>query len=135
MDVGGSDGIMQDFLNGKVKSIDIFSASKRVVEGTIFGENDDYYDMIIYNHVLEHIWKFYEEIEAASKKVKNGGFLFIACPCSDMQWAYEYKSHVVLFNETILRRLVERHGFEVVEYSKHCFREDKVEQWLVAKKQ
>lgn len=134
LDVGGADGIIQEFLLGKVKSIDIDPASERVKEGTIFDEPDDTYDAVIYNHVLEHIWRSYEEIGAATKKLKRGGILFIACPYHTAPWAYNTDAHIQLFDEHNLSLLVREHGLKVVEYSRHCFRDDKEEQWLVAKK-
>lgn len=134
LDVGGSDGIMQEFVKGQIKSIDIFPASEKVSKGTIHDEPNNVYDLIIYNHVLEHIHKSYDELEKAVACLKPKGYLFIACPYYTAPWAYEPEDHIQLYNEHILRRQLESVGMTVVEYSKHCFREDKVEQWIVAQK-
>ena len=131
LDVGGADGIMLDYIKGKAKSIDIFPADERVKFGTIYEEPKESYDMIIYNHVIEHIWKSYDEIEAAVQRLRPNGYIFIACPYFNAPWAYNLEPHVQLFNEHILRKMLKSLNVETLEYSRHCFREDKEEQWII----
>lgn len=134
LDVGAADGEMAKFLKGSVKSIDTLPASDNVVKGTIFDEKPETYSAVIYNHVIEHIWEFYKEIEQAVACLKPEGLLFIECPVADSPWAYNLDAHITLFRKETFEKLAKELDLEMVEYSTHCFRDDKVEQWVVLRK-
>jgi len=125
LDVGAADGYLGKCCpEWRYTAVDPYPAARGVLKGTI----DDVrgkFNLIVYNHVLEHIPRYDEEIEKASRKLWPGGFLFIAVPLSEFPWSWTIETHVNLFNEPILDRLVKRHGLMKLEAFTVCFREGK----------
>lgn len=131
LDVGASDGEMGRHLNCEYSGIDIFPAAENVSKGDIFDVKKRY-KMLIFNHTLEHMENTHDVLRKAHDCLYDDGYLFVNVPIG--AWAYEIEGHCILFNETILTRVLEQCGFEVVESSKHVFRGDNVELWVMAQK-
>lgn len=71
-------------------------------------------------------------LEKAYSILNPNGYLFINVPIGE--WAYTIRSHIVLFNETILTRNLEMAQFKILETSTHCFRDNKIELWIMCTK-
>lgn len=130
LDVGASDGEMAKYMPANYTGIDISPASKMVKKATIY-DIKDRYDLIIYNHVLEHIKTPYEEIQKAASCLKKGGSIFVACPTIKDAWAWELQGHYCLLNYEIVKKIAEFANLSIVEYSTHCLRADHEEQWII----
>ncbi len=131
LDVGAADAEMSKYLNGIYSGIDINPASNLVKSGDIFTINNNY-DCLIFNHTLEHMPNTQQILDKAYSIINPNGYLFINVPIGE--WAYNIKSHIILFNEVILKRNLENAGFKIIETSTHCFRENKVELWMMCQK-
>jgi len=95
---------------------------------------DDYYDIVVYNHVMEHVVSPDMEVAWAARKLQPGGILFIAVPDGDLPWSWEIPAHIWRYNQNLLHKLVARHGLVGYETFKLCFRKDNGEIWFVARK-
>lgn len=82
------------------------------------------FDVITQWHVLEHVHLLNERMLQLKRLLKTDGFLFIAVPNSDSWDAKYYKEywdgydvprHLYHFNQQSFNRLMEKHGFKVVE--------------------
>lgn len=83
---------------------------------------DNYFDAIIVNHVIEHIYDIDDFLKDCYKKLKPGGKLVIATPNSNSwQHRYLYKKnwmqldaprHLNIFNPQNLTKVVERNGMK-----------------------
>jgi len=139
LDVGASEGFLSYLMPYNYTGVDISPLADFVKKGTVFsldgGINDktfNTFDVIIYNHVLEHIQEPDLEIYWVEAILKPGGLLFIAVPDASSPWAWEFESHVNLFNKEILERMLIRHGFIINDFFYVTFRDDKKELWMMA---
>lgn len=80
------------------------------------------FDVVILNHVLEHIKKPDEFLTKIRQLLKSGGLLFVACPNinSLMYWIFRDRwyglqpaQHVWQFTEKTLPALIAKNGFEI----------------------
>lgn len=131
LDVGASDGEMSKYLKGDYHGVDIEPADEKIEQGDIFTVNGQY-DLIIFNHTLEHMENTHNILKEVRTKLNENGLLFINVPIGE--WAYDIEGHIVLFNQEILERLLTNYGFKIVEVSTHCFRDNKVELWVMSQK-
>jgi SAM-dependent methyltransferase len=83
-----------------------------------------FFDVISMVDVLEHITEPHKLIVEAKRILKSGGFLFIISPNSSSitrllagrNW-FQYKyEHILFFNRKSLKLLLEKHGFELLEF-------------------
>lgn len=81
-------------------------------------------DVITQWHVLEHVHLLKERMQQLKKLLKPGGTMFIAVPNSDSWDAKHYKAfwdgydvprHLYHFNQQSFGRLMQNHGFKVVD--------------------
>lgn len=83
---------------------------------------ENYFDMIIMNHVLEHFPK--EKIIPTLSKLKNtlkkGGSIFIAVPNAQSNtgayWAYEDFTHSLIFTSGSIYYVLKMAGFDDIEF-------------------
>jgi ubiquinone/menaquinone biosynthesis C-methylase UbiE len=132
LEVGASDGEFSKYLKGNYSGIDIEPASDQIIEGTIFSQESNTFNVILYNHVLEHIMNIGTELIEIVRTLKPQGKLIINVPDCSSEWAWKEDGHYILFNQFTLQKLLEHHGFEVQETFKIIFREQKVETIIVA---
>ncbi|MCK5358317.1 MAG: class I SAM-dependent methyltransferase [Elusimicrobiales bacterium] len=89
--------------------------------------NKPYFDLVLYNHVLEHIMNPDKELKKAIKIVKTGSYLFISCPQFLDQidepsgiglHSFEYlfhKDHINLFTKQSLQNLFRKNGLTIIK--------------------
>lgn len=89
---------------------------------------DDFFDVIVMNQVIEHLFDLSGNLDKASRLLKDGGTLFIETPSVDgidaklfrfNHWGgYHSPRHLQLFNAKTIRKTLEHHGFviEAIEY-------------------
>lgn len=93
---------------------------------------DEIADVIISNHVLEHVFNPYETLRALYKKLKIGGKLVLVVPseqASDRGYAYkenDANQHIYTWTPMTLGNLVHMSGFEIIkaEALQHCWTND-----------
>lgn len=98
------------------------------------------FDVIIFNHVLEHIEKVHEQLEIAKKLLQPDGLLVIGVPNTrniifylrKKYWEYLMpKEHVWHFSDQYIIRLLNQHGFSVVSKQ---YSDDKRQDYPVIKR-
>ena len=138
LDIGASDGYLGEFFeaNGmRYTGVDPQPRSPRVFKGTIRSDAlISRVDLILLIHVLEHVENPYGEIAIVHDLLTPQGLVFIAVPDASAPWSWIYDGHKHIFNETILRRMLEKNKFIVWESLTITFREDKKELWMIAQK-
>ncbi len=82
----------------------------------------EYFDLVVMNHVIEHLEKPDEEILRVRGLLRHGGRLVIGTPDFDGAMARRYReryrllhdrTHISLFSRVSLRHFLEDYGFEV----------------------
>jgi SAM-dependent methyltransferase len=139
LDVGASEGWLKKFVRGNYCAIDISPLGDYVLPGTILQVGnlfpDKRFDLIVYEHVLEHVDSPLENLYAAFQIMKPlTSFLFIAVPYVTAPWAWEETTHLHLFNEVNLLKMLIKAGFTPIEWLTLSLRKDAVELWMVSKK-
>jgi 2-polyprenyl-3-methyl-5-hydroxy-6-metoxy-1,4-benzoquinol methylase len=85
---------------------------------------EDYYNVITYWHVIEHIYDLHTSIETAKKLLSKNGKIVIALPNIDSQdskifqefWAaYDVPRHLYHFNQVSFSKLMKDHNLKIVE--------------------
>ena len=141
LDVGCSSGILLELLqkqgytvNGVEPNADAYKIAYSKFKDKIFNGtltdftkvNKKTFDVVIYNHVLEHIPNPAEEINNVKKLLKKNGVLIIGVPNTDNVIFYLRKKywesllpdqHIWHFSTNYLKRFLKENGFEVVEKS------------------
>ena len=83
-------------------------------------EDDDLYDVIVLSHVIEHVEDPVLLVESIYKKLKPGGYFYVATPNFDSAGRHVFKSfwrgvdaprHMHYFNIENLRGLLSKTGF------------------------
>ncbi|WP_161968483.1 class I SAM-dependent methyltransferase [Desulfitobacterium hafniense] len=84
------------------------------------------YDLIIFNHTLEHILEIREAIENACKLLKDKGHIFIELPDAEEYanqslppFTYFTYEHVIHFTVHDIENLSKRYGLEIVGWNKY----------------
>lgn len=82
---------------------------------------DASFELIILNHVLEHVLRPLEVLQQLAGASREGGFLFVGVPRldtlplhRDFRYCINGRVHLACFSETCLRGLLARAGFETV---------------------
>ncbi len=138
LDVGASDGYMGDVLkklNPSIEyvGIDLEPDAPFIRRGDI-NTVVDKYDLIIYNHVLEHIPNPDAQVGYALTNLNPGGTLFVAVPHGEYPWSYEYEGHVNVFYPVTIIRLFQRAGLQNIIQTGRNFRRDNFEIWTTGVK-
>lgn len=141
LDVGAGDGTFQQELTEQgltgVSAVDPSPRGQYVREGTIEDVDHRDFDLLIYNHVLEHVPNYDYQIELARERLRENGYLFIAVPdymADDQSWVL-CESHINLFAKNTLKKLVRRYDFQVEVCQNFELREGRKEIWLIAQKE
>ena len=94
---------------------------------------DEYFDCVLMFHVIEHMQDPIGEMRHVRRILKNGGDLIVSCPDFDCACARRYgeryrhlsdPSHISLFSDKSLSRMLEDFGFSV-ERTEYPFFETK----------
>jgi 2-polyprenyl-3-methyl-5-hydroxy-6-metoxy-1,4-benzoquinol methylase len=72
------------------------------------------YDLVLLNQVLEHVPEPLEFIQSISKLIKNQGTLFIDVPFNDFLFKPSVGSHILFWSPESLSFLLERIGFKLI---------------------
>lgn len=82
----------------------------------------DFFDGMICHHVAEHLFSFDELIEPVKKHLKPGGFLLVQVPNLDEPSPRVFAGpHLVAYSRRGLERLLESHGFKVIEHQAYPY--------------
>jgi SAM-dependent methyltransferase len=93
-------------------------------ENSLDSFQTDSFDVITMWHVLEHVHNINERLQLIARLLKSGGILVVAVPeCNSWDainykefWAaYDLPRHLYHFTQVTLKRLVSKHGLEVVK--------------------
>lgn len=106
-----------------------FAAKEAMEHGEIFVGSlknapyeKEFFDVVIMNHVIEHLIKPEDEIESIRNVLKHGGVLIIGTPDFEGAMAERFgenyrllhdKTHISLFSRISLRHFLEDFGFEI----------------------
>lgn len=85
-------------------------------------------DVIILNHILEHIADLKNTIQNVNLILKDGGFIFVElpdvegyCECAELNSPYSFLTyeHLVHFSMNDIKNLFGKYGFEIVDSGKY----------------
>ena len=143
LDVGGADGYLASLIPNclVVDPYPVPEDQMHIVpmafnECTIY-EVDELFELIVYNHVLEHIKRDYDEIEQAATRLVPGGYLFIAVPSSDSEnteWLSGVEPHVHIYDPNTLKRIARHAGLKVVSAVFMELEKGRREIWMTARR-
>lgn len=141
LDIGCSSGLMLELLhkngfvvygiepNKNAYSIAYKKFSHKIYYGSLVNfVNSNYrksrkFDVIIFNHVLEHIEKVHEQLKIAKKLLRPNGLLVIGIPNTrniifylrKKYWEYLMpKEHVWHFTDLYMIKVLNQHGFSII---------------------
>jgi len=116
-DVIGTDYGAENLAYGRARGIDIR-------EGDVFSLTlDRKPDLVIYSHVLEHVYDPNEELQKIQELLAPGGYLYVEVPgiFATRTNAFQgdflrmfHLAHIYNFTKSTLTRLVENNGFELI---------------------
>jgi SAM-dependent methyltransferase len=81
---------------------------------------DNWADIIISNHALEHVQRPLDEVKSAYKKLRTGGKAIFVIPCETITCAYKEKDlhrHLYSWGPSTLGNLFSEAGFKILESS------------------
>ena len=76
-------------------------------------------DLVVMSHVLEHITRPLQALNAIAERLRPGGVLFLEVPCRDFEHKRLDEPHVLFFDKAPMRTLLERLGFDRIHLSYH----------------
>lgn len=88
--------------------------------------NKRQYDLVIYNHTLEHIEYIHEELTLVKKILKNDGIIVVGIPnAANVIFYLRQKywesllpdQHIWHFNANYIQKLLEKYGFRILKTS------------------
>lgn len=143
LDVGCSSGLLLELL--EKEGFDVFGMEpnkaayfaargkfgKKIFFGTLAKYNHKKFDIVIYNHVLEHIDDINKEFSFVKKILKKDGLLVIGAPNIDniiFKLRQKYweplmpKEHLWYFSKRYLTDFLQKNGFKILDIS---FSDDK----------
>lgn len=138
LDIGCGTGDLLSSVKGSWnkygQEISKFAAEKAKNHGNIFvgplkdaPYDNDFFDVVVMYHVIEHLKKPDDEIIIVRNILKQNGILIIATPDFDGAMARRFgekyrllhdRTHVSLFSRISLRHFLDDYGFEI---EKECF--------------
>ena len=81
--------------------------------------SNDYFDLVIISHVLEHTNNPINFLEKIKLKIRKGGYIFIEVPNEDYKFKNEDEPHLLFFNQNSIRILLEKSGLNCIRISNH----------------
>ena len=72
---------------------------------------ENYADMVVISHVLEHVTNPADFLQFATSKLKKGGVLFIEVPCQDWKHKPLDEPHLLFFEKKSMQLLLDKLGF------------------------
>lgn len=92
------------------------------------------FNLIVFNHSLEHVYNPYLAIKNAQLLLDKEGYIFLGLPRCEHDWAY-WEGHYSIWNEKWATQFMSLNGFTLVHEKKDiCFRKDNVEFWQLFKR-
>ncbi|HEX4984493.1 MAG TPA: class I SAM-dependent methyltransferase [Burkholderiales bacterium] len=79
---------------------------------------DDYVDVIISNHALEHTLRPLDELKSLYDKLRNGGKIIFVVPCESISYHYrpdDINHHLYSWSPMCIGNLFTEAGFSVIE--------------------
>lgn len=85
-------------------------------DGKTIPFNDNHFDSVFSTEVLEHVFNPDEILPEINRVLKPGGTLLLTCPffCPEHEQPYDYAR----YSSFGLKHLIEKNGFEVIDYEK-----------------
>ena len=74
-------------------------------------------DLVVMTHVLEHVTEPDAFLIESTRRLRAGGILFIEVPCRDWEHKALDEPHLLFFDKTPMKRLLEQVGFD--QMSRH----------------
>jgi ubiquinone/menaquinone biosynthesis C-methylase UbiE len=111
-----------------------FNEPVNAFKGDIFEANypDDYFDLVIFNHVIEHVLNPDKYLNEINRVLKKGGILYIGTPDIEAPIYKIYRTgmifsnkipdiidgieHTYLFSRATLKKRVMRHCFNIISH-------------------
>jgi SAM-dependent methyltransferase len=81
--------------------------------------SDKKFDMIVMSHLLEHVSEPIKFLKNSTEHLINGGIIFIEVPCRDWKHKSVDEPHLLFFEKSSIKQLLERSGFENIQISYH----------------
>lgn len=72
-------------------------------------------DLVVMSHVLEHITQPVSFVQHFTAQLNKGGVLFIEVPCLDWKHKPMIEPHLLFFDKSTMKKLLEKAGFEKIE--------------------
>lgn len=102
-------------LHSRLKGLNI-----HLINNSSKGVEDDIpVDLVIMSHVLEHTLDPVGFIKSMTARLKSGGILFIEVPCQDFKYKNEDEPHVLFFDKTPMKKVLEKSLFLESHFSYH----------------
>ena len=80
---------------------------------------NEYFDLVVISHVLEHTNSPIIFLEKIKSKLKKGGYIFIEVPNEDYKFKKEDEPHLLFFNHNSFRILLEKIELNCIKISYH----------------
>jgi len=98
----------------------------------VFRKPEPKFDLIAFNHVLEHLDDPLEALDLAEVALRNrDARIMVAVPHSDDQWAWAEEGHLWMFNDVTLARVADRAGLSVKDSRVVSFAPGRKELWMM----
>ncbi|PCI05312.1 MAG: hypothetical protein COB78_01505 [Hyphomicrobiales bacterium] len=124
LDFGCGDGALLSELGGSYgveissHAIDFARKKGHIVENNLNAFEDDFFDLIISNHCIEHVENPLGEIRKMRQKIKSDGLLVIVVPCHAASLKFRKNDrdfHLFSWSAANLGNMVSLAGFDVVD--------------------
>jgi SAM-dependent methyltransferase len=83
----------------------------------IIDVNENDYELVIMNQVLEHVPDPIDFLNSLRNLLKNDGYIYIDVPYKDFLFKPSIEPHLLFWNEKSLKTLLNKVGFELIFYS------------------
>jgi SAM-dependent methyltransferase len=136
LDIGSGNGQISDHflkLKNRVMAVDI--ADRRihkdngvefyVVDSELLPFQDETFDIVISNHVIEHVKSRERHISEIRRVLQSDGICYLATPNRTSPFMEEHEGNDLVFRWREMRRFFKKHGFDCVEYGVKCAKSPK----------
>ena len=91
----------------------------RMVTGSEDASASSEVDLVVLSHVLEHVIDPAGFLRSMTMRLRPGGVVFVEVPCRDWEHKVLDEPHLLFFDKTSMRSLLDRIGFEPAQLSYH----------------